>query len=558
MRRQRRSLKLLALIMGLSLVAAACGSDDEEGGDEGGEAAEAPEGPEGGTLVDLQNFAQGEPDHIDPALAGVLQGAQIGQLLYDGLTEFDFSGDEPELMPQVAESWETEDGQTWVFTIKEGQKFSDGTDVLPSSFKRGWDRAASDELASEISYHLLPIKGAEAVTAGEAEEIEGVTADDEAMTLTVELEYPFYDWPAVVSHPVFAPMPEAIEELEDSTQWEQGVMIGNGPFMQEEPWEHEVAINLVRNPEWSGGIYGEGTLAKLDAIEFRISADLDSAYADFESGNGDTAYIPAGRFADATSQYPNATEGSMGVYHFFINQESQLGGEENLKLRQALALAIDREAINETVYDGSRRLPTGITPDGVPGYEEGLCGDLCEYDPERAQELVEEWEAEGGSLDGPIKLNFNTDSGHEEVVAIVQQNLEDIGLEAEQDPRDPTNYFSEMRGGACEFCRAGWIWDYPVYDSAIFPLLHSSGIDGDNIARYNNPDVDALIDEARATEDDDERFDLYRQAEQQALEDVALVPFNWYNNQVVYTEEVGNFEITPLQFALYEKVTIES
>lgn len=558
MRRQRRSLKLLALIMGLSLVAAACGSDDEEGGDEGGEAAEAPEGPEGGTLVDLQNFAQGEPDHIDPALAGVLQGAQIGQLLYDGLTEFDFSGDEPELMPQVAESWETEDGQTWVFTIKEGQKFSDGTDVLPSSFKRGWDRAASDELASEISYHLLPIKGAEAVTAGEAEEIEGVTADDEAMTLTVELEYPFYDWPAVVSHPVFAPMPEAIEELEDSTQWEQGVMIGNGPFMQEEPWEHEVAINLVRNPEWSGGIYGEGTLAKLDAIEFRISADLDSAYADFESGNGDTAYIPAGRFADATSQYPNATEGSMGVYHFFINQESQLGGEENLKLRQALALAIDREAINETVYDGSRRLPTGITPDGVPGYEEGLCGDLCEYDPERAQELVEEWEAEGGSLDGPIKLNFNTDSGHEEVVAIVQQNLEDIGLEAEQDPRDPTNYFSEMRGGACEFCRAGWIWDYPVYDSAIFPLLHSSGIDGDNIARYNNPDVDELIDEARATEDDDERFDLYRQAEQQALEDVALVPFNWYNNQVVYTEEVGNFEITPLQFALYEKVTIES
>src|SRR5690606_4123651 len=176
----------------------------------------------------------------------------------------------------------------------------------------------------------------------------------------------------------------------------------------------------------------------------------------------------------------------------------------------------------------SRRLPTGITPPGVPGYEEGLCGDLCEYDPDAAEDLIAEWEEEGGSLDHPIKLNFNTGSGHEDVVAIVQQNLEDIGLEAEQDPRDPTNYFTEMRNGACEFCRAGWIWDYPVYDSAIFPLLHSESIDGDNIARYSNPDVDAAIDEARSTEDDEARFELYREAEQIALEEVGLVPFNWY------------------------------
>lgn len=558
MRRQRRSFTFLALILGLSLVAAACGGDDDDESSDAGETAEQPEGPEGGTLIDLQNFAQGEPDHIDPALAGVLQGAQVGQLLYDGLTEFDFSGEgDPELKGQVAESWESEDGQTWVFTLKEDQVFSDGSPVLPSSFKKAWDRAASDDLASEISYHLAPIAGATEVTEGTADEITGLTADDEANTLTVELTDPFWDFPAVVSHPVFSPMPEAVFELDDSTQWEQDIMIGNGPFMQEEPWEHEVTINLVRNDEWNGGIYEDGTLAKLDGVEFRISADLDSAYADFEAGNGDTGYIPAGRFAEATENYPNATEGNMGVYHFFINQESQLGGEENLKLRQAIAKAIDREAINETVYDGSRRMPTGITPDGVPGYEDGLCGDLCEFDLEGAQALIEEWEADGGSLAAPIKLQFNTGSGHEEVVAIVQQNLQEIGLQAELDGRDPTNYFSVMRTGECELCRAGWIWDYPVYDSAIFPLLHSSSIDGDNIARYSNPEVDDLIDEARTTEDPDERSQLYRDAEAQALEDVALVPVNWYNGQIVYTESIGNLVQTPLQFVLYEQVTKE-
>ena len=194
----------------------------------------------------------------------------------------------------------------------------------------------------------------------------------------------------------------------------------------------------------------------------------------------------------------------------------------------------------------------------MPGYEDGLCGDLCTYDQEAAAALVEEWKADGGTLDAPIKINFNTGSGHEEVVAIVQQNLQDIGLEAELDGRDPTNYFSEMRQGACELCRAGWIWDFPVYDSAIFPLLDSASIDGDNIARYSNPDVDDFISEARTTEDADERNALYRDAEAQALKDVALVPVNWYNGQIVYTEDVGNLVQTPLQFVLYENVTLAS
>jgi oligopeptide transport system substrate-binding protein len=115
-----------------------------------------------------------------------------------------------------------------------------------------------------------------------------------------------------------------------------------------------------------------------------------------------------------------------------------------------------------------------------------------------------------------------------------------------------------MRQGACELCRAGWIWDYPVYDSAIYPLLHSGSIDGDNLGRYNNPDVDGMIDDARSTEDPDDRSQLYRDAETQALEDVALVPVNWYNGQIVFTEEVGNLIQTPLQFVLYEQVTIAS
>jgi oligopeptide transport system substrate-binding protein len=552
--------RLLVLLLALALVAAACSSDDgddEAGGEESG--SESSEAPSGGELIDLQNFAFGEPDHIDPGLAAVLQGAQIGQLLFDTLTEFDFSDREnPVLKGQVASEWETEDeGKTWVFTLKDDVVFSDGSPVTPSSFKGAWELHASAEYASEIAYHFASIEGAAAVTDGEATEISGVVADDDAGTLTVTLTDKLAEFPAIVSHPVFSPKTE--EGIAAGAGYEQEVMVGNGPFKMAEPWQHEESITLERNEEWNGGIYGDGELAKLDRIEFRISRDVDSAFADFEAGNGNTGFIPSGRYADATAAYGHATDASLGVYHFFVNQEDpQVGGPENLKLRQAISLAIDRDAINDAAYDGARRNATGITPPGVPGYEEGLCGDFCELDPDRAKELFAEWEADGGTITGPITVNFNSGSGHEDIVAIVQANLrETLGIEVRLDGREPTTYFSEMREGACGICRAGWIWDYPSYDSAAYALFHSSGIGGDNLARYSNPEVDDLLDRARATTDDEDRYDLYRQAEEQGLADMAIIPINWYAGQIVYDDSVQNLIYTPLQFVLYEQVTVE-
>jgi ABC-type transport system substrate-binding protein len=330
-------------------------------------------------------------------------------------------------------------------------------------------------------------------------------------------------------------------------------MIGNGPFAMKGPWRHNRQITLVRNDTWNGGIDGEGNKAKLDQIDFKISKDIDSAYADFEAGNGDTARIPSGRFAEATTNYSNVTDPNLGVYIFYVNMESALGGEKNLKLRQALSMAIDRDAINNTVYDGARVNATSISPPAVPGFEAGLC-ENCTYDPDQARTLIEEWKAEGGTLDKPIKLSFNTGSGHEDVVAIIQANLKDVGLEAQLDGRDPTNYFTEMRQGACEFCRAGWIWDYPVYDSVTSMFLTSS-IDGDNIARFSSKMVDKAVDDARATADDEDRYAIYRQAEKEALDSGAYVPINWYTQQIVYRDTLGDFGDTPLQFVLYENVT---
>src|SRR5690606_28127823 len=145
----------------------------------------------------------------------------------------------------------------------------------------------------------------------------------------------------------------------------------------------------------------------------------------------------------------------------------RIGGEENRLLRQAISQAIDRDDINEAVYEGTRTTATGITPPGIPGFEEGLC-DYCEYDPEAAEQAFQEWQDEGNELTEPLPIQFNEGAGHEPVIEIIVDNLAEVGIDAVGEPLPTDTYFSQLADGACVICRAGWIADYPTYDNFMF------------------------------------------------------------------------------------------
>ena len=142
-----RWLRVLALLLGLTMFAAACGDDDDSSSpsdDPGSEEDGDGETAGGGELVNFGTFVGDPPEHIDPALSVTLNAYQVISSLYDGLTDLDFSSGEPEIKPHLAESAEpNEDGSVWTFTIKEGQAFSNGEEILPSTFKRPWERAAA-------------------------------------------------------------------------------------------------------------------------------------------------------------------------------------------------------------------------------------------------------------------------------------------------------------------------------------------------------------------------------------------------------------------------------
>jgi oligopeptide transport system substrate-binding protein len=348
-----------------------------------------------------------------------------------------------------------------------------------------------------------------------------------------------------------------VSQLADQTQWDKGIMVGNGPFRQTTP-KTDQEVKIVRNPKWAGSVTGVKQAA-LDEIDFKISKDIESAYTAFESGELMTASIPPGHYADAQANYPNTVKSpTLGAYYFdFGSTDPMISGPENLKLRQAISLAIDRDEINQKVYEGTRNDSTGIVMPGIPGFKEDLCK-YCTYNVDEAKKLLQEWKDAGGTLSGPITIDLNSGNGNEDVVAVIVSNLAAIGIEATPNPISE-KYFGTMADGGCHFCRAGWYADYPAYSTFMVDLYSTAALGGNNLGSFSDPKFDALLAQAQGTVDDEARYKLYQEAESYLLNDVTVVaPINWYVGDQVYNEKVGNFDQPPLGIINWESVTLAS
>jgi len=573
--KRTRSMSIASLAVGFALVATSCGDSKTTSSGTGGGGATTPaepsscttlkydDAPTGGAVNDFAQLSSaGDNTTFDPGAVQTLDESQITYAMFNGLTQFDFTDTcKPVLKPLVAEKVESNsDATEWTFTIRKDLVFADGSSVKPSNFKREWERAGSAEFASPYGYLIAYLKGGAALQTGDTKDLPDLLADDTAMTLTVPLSAPNADFDAIVSHSFFMPVADADLARLGTTPagWgDKGATIGNGAFKfvsADAPDSGKVVIE--RNDKWTGNVTGD-TKAKLDKITFNITADTKTSYQAFESGEGDNATIPSGKTKDATSKYNNTTKSAqIGSYFFdFGFADPVVGGDKNLKLRQAISLAIDRDEINNKVYDGVRNIPTGITPPGIPGFKADLCK-YCKFDKTEAKKLYDEWTAAGGKLDAPLKLSFNSGGGHEGVVQIIQANLKaNLGIETELNSIEK-GYFREIaKEGACQICRSGWFADYPTYGNFMVDLFGKVSIDGNNLGRHNDPAFEDLIAKAQSTVDKTKRGELYNDAESKLLNDTtSAIPLNWYVGDQVYNDSLINYIQPPLGIIAWEKV----
>ncbi len=520
--RRRRATGAVAVTAAAALVLSACGGGDDNGGGDNGEAAQ---GVEGGGTVSAYNC---EPQFLVPGNSTEVCGSWVLDSLFTGLVQTDLETNEP--MPGVAESWDTEDNQTWTFTLGEDWTFHDGEEITAQTFVDTYNWVVDPDNAQQSANFFDNFVGYQEVVDGDAEEMEGVRAVDD-YTLEIELTEPFSPLPDMLTYTAFYPMPSVA--YEDIEAFEQAP-VGNGRYMMDGEWEHDVQIAVERFEDWAGEDPGLP-----QRIEWKMYTDIETAYLDVQSGNLDILdAAPPNRRATVESDfgenYADFDTSSFTYMGLPLYQEEF----QDVDVRHALSMAIDRQAIIDAIFDGAQTPAANIIPPALSDAGEGNC-EFCEYDPEAAKELYEE---AGGPTD--LTIYFNSGAGHEEwVEAVSNQWQQNLGVEnVEFESLDFAQYLAlhdekEVTGPY----RLGWSLSYPSAQYAMEPIYATGA--SSNYAGYSNEEFDDLINEANAETDPDTAAEMYTEAEAILLEDMPVIPMWFSNYLVVHSDRVDGDSI---------------
>ena len=513
----------------------------------------------GGSTSSKLTWYLNNPECIDPYNVQEDQGTQVVFQLFDSLTTYDFKNSK--LIGAAAKSWEaSDDALVFTFHLVEGAKFHNGDSVDAKAFKRGWERVvnpATHNSPSVVSYHLALVKGYDELLAGDATELTGVEAVDDT-TLKVTLTAAYADFPYVCAHPALAPVPQAALDNGDDFYL---APIGNGAFQMDGKWEDGQYIQLKK----FDGYYG--TAAKVDSVYFNIQKDAETAYKEFQAGNIDVAEVPTSQIQDAIDTYGKTDDGytiepkkqvTLGAqpstYYITCNTQDSVMKDPNL--RRAISLAINRQAICDTLFSGTRDPADNIVPPSIDGYEAGAWP-YAKYDKDAATALLDQYyPADASGKRGlSLTLSYNLDGSHKQIMESVISDLNAVGIDVTSSTKEWAAILTDYTNGDYQFGRLGWIADYPIMDNFLYPLFFTGN--GDNHSQYSNADVDAGIEAARSTVDDAERISKMQAVNKIIGEDCPVIPLMFYkltkvggsNIKKAYIQPDGNCDMSAVELA---------
>ncbi|MEV1293299.1 ABC transporter substrate-binding protein [Pseudonocardia sp. NPDC049635] len=522
--RTRRAAALLALSLSTTLVLSACGGG---GGDAAGDAQ--------GDAPTISVFGTEPQNALLPGNTRETGGSKIVDALWSGLVAYTPEG---EVENVVAESIETTDSQNFTITIEEGWTFHDGTPVTAQSFVDAWNYVAYAPNAQSSTAFFSDIAGYADVAPAEgeptAETMSGLQVVDDR-TFTVALSAPSPVFETTLGDVAFFPMPESF--FADPAAFEENP-IGNGPFRFESRVPDQ-NVTLTRYAEYGG----DDATTNIGGVEFRFYADSEAAYQDVVSNNLDfLETIPGSALIDNIYQQDlperngNQPYAGINTMSFPIYEERYADPQ----LRQAISMAVDRQAIIDNVYNGLVEPATGVVPAGVPGYVADQCGELCTFQPERAKQ---QFDASG--FDGPIELISNVDSAinREWMQAACISITNTLGVECNFVPVPTFAEFLEQRQSQSltGLWRSGWIASQPTMEYVLEPQYVTGAENNDGL--YSNPEFDALVEQGSRAASIEEAQALWAEAERVLLQDMPSVPINNQAAQFGWSERLDNVEM---------------
>lgn len=468
-------------------------------------------------------YAIETPDRLIPG--NQFQSYAILTALFAPLTDIDDAG---EVEYVAAESVESDDAITWTITLRDGWTFHDGTPVTAQDYVDTWNYAAygpnawvnGGQLAGVVGYDALNPAGGEPT----ATELSGLTVVDDR-TFTVELTGADRQFPLQLTAGQTGLYPLPSSAFDDLEAWEREP-VGNGPFHATGTWSADQPLDIEAYADYAGDA------PSIDAVTFVPYLDTTIAYTDALAGQVDIVAISAAQIVQARSDFPEH------VYELDAPGVDFLGFDlddprfADSRVREAISMSIDREAINTAVFGDSQIPATSLTSPSMPGDPAGICAEKCDFDPEAAQALL----AEAGGFEGTMELLYIANFGQDDLFnALANQIRQNLGIQdvVATPVSDFAAFVDRVGTGPIDGpFRARWGALYPSQQNTLEAVYTATGEGNFGAGGYSSPEVDALLAEANAAATLEESYDGYRLVQERILEDFPTVPL--FGNRYLY------------------------
>jgi len=480
-----------------------------------------------------------EPQTLDPAKATGLPDATIINAMFEGLTRYDASG---KPSPGIAESWTiSPDGLTYTFKLRDA-KWSNGDPVTAQNFVDGWLRALDPKTASEYAYQLYYIKGAEEYNkgTGSARDVAVKALDDH--TLQVVLKAPAPQFLGLTSFQTLMPIDSKVVSAHPDWAASPDNYVGDGPFKMVS-WSHNQMIECVKNPD-----YWDAASVKLAKLDFYLVDNDNTAYNMFQTGQINFDYnVPVEQIAQlkGNPDYKVVPSASSYFYRFNVTKKPF----NDPRVRRALALAIDRQAIVRDVTKAGQKpayafIPYGfLDADGKDFRQNG--GDYFKEDVAAARKLL----AEAGYPDGKgfpeVTIMYNTNDQHKQIAEAIQAMWKkNLNINVQLRNEEWQTYLNDMSKLNYDIARAGWSPDY--MDPMTFADMFVTG-GGNNETGWSNKEYDALITRAKTVDAGNPKARMadMHAAEKILIDQMPIMPIYFYTQPVLIKPNLKNVIIPP-------------
>ncbi|KIC89019.1 MULTISPECIES: ABC transporter substrate-binding protein [Pantoea] len=506
--------------------------------------------PAGAQLAEQQQIVRhikDEPASLDPLKAVGLPEIQVIRDLFEGLTNQDAQG---KIVPGVAQSWSSSDNKTWVFTLRNNARWSNGDPVTAQDFVYSWQRLVDPKNSSAFAWFagLSGIQNAAAITKGEMTSDKlGVVAQSKNQ-LKVTLDRPVPWFPALVANVALFPVPQKIIAQQGDSWTSPGKLVGNGAYQLSERVVNEKIV-LTRNPH-----YWDDAHSVLTKVTFVPINEESSATKRYRSNDIDiTESFPKNMYALLKKTLPGEvyTPDQLGTYYYAFN--TQKGPTADVRVRKALSWSIDRKVIAEKVLGTGEKPAWHFTPDVTAGFKP-LPTFMQQHDQNSLNAQAKSLLAAAGYGPGkPLKLKllYNTSESHQKIaIAVASMWKKNLGVDVTLENQEWKTYIDSRNSGNFDVIRASWVGDYN--EPSTFLNLLTSG-NSSNIARFNNADYDAVIAKASRETSDQVRNSDYNRAEQILAEQAPIAPIYQYTNGRLIKPWVKGYPITNPEDVAYSR-----